>query len=171
MFSDWCIHVANLFYLASFVGRDMLWLRTLTCAGLVLGLIFFSSCTPQPMYGPAIWHAVFLVINLYQIRHLVKQRERLNLSGSKLAVSATLLDGLSEEELRNTLTRAVCSDSGTPELVTERNGEQLTQDELAFREIAFERLTRQEILNLLTRRMWKSLRRYVPRKRRSQSNG
>ena len=68
-----CIHAANLLYLASFLGRDVLTLRALTCAGLALGLIFFT-CRPEPLYGPAFWHVAFLVINAIQIARIVRER-------------------------------------------------------------------------------------------------
>jgi len=34
-----CIHCANLLYLASFLARDMLWLRVLTCLGLLFAIV------------------------------------------------------------------------------------------------------------------------------------
>jgi hypothetical protein len=68
-----CIHAANLLYLASFLGRDVLTLRALTCAGLALGLVFFT-CRPEPLYGPAFWHVTFLVINAVQIARIVRER-------------------------------------------------------------------------------------------------
>ncbi|MCO6047991.1 popeye domain-containing protein [Aeoliella sp. ICT_H6.2] len=154
--SDWCIHAANLFYLASFVGRDMLWLRTLTCFGLAFGLIFFSACTPNPMYGPAFWHAAFLLINIYQIYHLVGQRRRLGLNPKQQVIQRAMLDGLNDEELRNSLTHTVCSPDGRVRLLTADGNRQLSPDELAFREIAFDRLSRAEMINLLARRVWKS---------------
>jgi hypothetical protein len=68
-----CIHAANLLYLASFLGRDVLTLRALTCAGLALGLVFFT-CRPEPLYGPAFWHVAFLIINGVQIGRIVRER-------------------------------------------------------------------------------------------------
>src|SRR4051812_6482895 len=70
---DLCIRLANVVYLLSFLVRDMLHLRVLTCVGLMLGIVFFT-CQPMPLYGPSIWHVVFLVINAVQIRRLVLER-------------------------------------------------------------------------------------------------
>ena len=72
--TDYCIHIANLFYLASFAAKDMLWLRILTCAGLVFGIVFFNYCPKEPMYGPMFWHFVFLGINAYRIVALIRER-------------------------------------------------------------------------------------------------
>ena len=72
--TDVCIHIANLFYLASFVGRDILFLRLLTVCGLLFGIVFFTTCQKDPMYGPTFWHVVFLVINVFWIVRLIRQR-------------------------------------------------------------------------------------------------
>jgi hypothetical protein len=149
-----CIHIANLFYLTSFIGRDMLWLRAFTCCGLVFGIIFFTTCQPTPMYGPTFWHAAFLVINLYQIRHLLGERRRLRLTSEQEAMSRAMLDGLSDEELVNTLTHAVHSGGDDVELLTTDADRELSADEIAMRDIAFSRLCRGELINLLARRLW-----------------
>src|SRR3954447_8637030 len=88
-----CLHLANLFYLASFLGRDMLWLRALTCVGLGLGIVFFG-CQATPMYGPMAWHIVFLVINGMQIRRLVQERRRLCLTEEQRRVGEATFDHL-----------------------------------------------------------------------------
>jgi hypothetical protein len=155
--TDACIHIANLFYLTSFIGRDMFWLRAFTCCGLVFGIIFFTTCQPTPMYGPSFWHAAFLAINLYQIHHLLGERRRLRLTSEQEAVSRTLLDGLSDEELVNTLTHALYSGGNDVELLTTGAGRELSDDEIAMRDIAFSRLSRGELINLLARRVWTSL--------------
>src|SRR6516165_5469491 len=74
-----CIHVANLVYLISFLARDILWLRVLTCVALLLGIVFFT-CQPAPMYGPLVWHVAFLAINGVQISRLLVERRQLTLT-------------------------------------------------------------------------------------------
>src|SRR4051812_25566707 len=156
-----CLHLANLFYLASFLGRDMLWLRALTCAGLTLGIVFFS-CQATPLYGPTAWHAVFLVINAVQIRLLVRERSQLRLSREQERFGEAAFHDLSRDELLTLLTHVMSEDvRGLPDL--RRACEQpLDPDERALRDLAFNRLTRQELLNLLTRRLWTALKRRGP---------
>jgi hypothetical protein len=163
-----CIHVANTFYLASFLGRDMLWLRTLTCGGLVLGLVFFT-CQPMPLYGPAAWHAVFLLINVVQIRQILRERRRLDLTADQRHVAEAALGHLSRAELLTLLTHVMYRDPrrvGDIETVCRR---ELTPEELALRDIALCRLSRKELLNLATRRMWNSLKRLNPARWRRRS--
>jgi hypothetical protein len=156
-----CIHVANVFYLASFLGRDMLCLRTLTCAGLVLGLVFFT-CQPMPLYGPVVWHIVFLFINLYQIRQLLRERRRLDLTAEQQSVAETALGHLSREDLLTLLTRVMYTDPRRVGDIAQVCRRPLSPEELALRDIAFSRLSRKELLNLATRRLWHSLGRLNP---------
>lgn len=163
--SDWCIHIANIFYLMSFVGRDMLWLRVLTCCGLAFGIVFFTQCQPTPMYGPSFWHVTFILINFYQIHHLLAERKRLRLNRQQEAVGRAMLEGLSDVELADSLAHAVQSGGKDVEIFTNDDGHRLTTDEAALRDIAFSRLSRTELINLLSRSMWHSLKQMRPGRR------
>jgi hypothetical protein len=156
-----CIHIANTFYLASFLGRDMFWLRTLTCGGLVLGLVFFT-CQPMPLYGPVAWHAVFLVINVIQIRQLLRERRRLDLTADQRQVAEAALGHLSREELLTLLTHVMYRDPRRVRDIETVCRRELSAEQLALRDIAFSRLSRKELLNLATRRMWNSFKRLTP---------
>lgn len=155
-----CLHTANLLYLASFIARDMLWLRILTCAGLLFGIVFFS-CQPMPLYGPAAWHVVFLAINVVQIRQLVCERRQLALPAEQERLARAAFQDLSRNELLALLSRAMCE---SPDLLDpiSAGGRPLTDEERALRDIAFCRLSRAELLNLLTRRLWRALKRLNP---------
>jgi hypothetical protein len=152
-----CIHVANLFYLVSFLTRDMLWLRILTCGGLVLGVVFFS-CQAAPMYGPTAWHLVFLLINCVQICRLVQERQRLNLSKEREKVAEAAFKDLSRDEMLNLLTRAMCAQAEHLPDLDRAARQPLSEDEQVVRDIAFRGLSRKDLVNLLTRRLWHSLR-------------
>jgi hypothetical protein len=167
-----CIHAANLLYLGSFLARDILWLRVLTCAGLVLGVVFFT-CQPSPMYGPTIWHVVFLGINGVQIWRLVGERRQLALTAEQERVARAAFEHLSRDELLVLLTRSMHEDPTRldPARAADRP---LTPEEKALRDIAFSRLSRAELLNLLTRRMWAAwaaVGRLKPRRWRRQAAG
>jgi hypothetical protein len=162
---DWCIHIANIFYLGSCLGRDMLWLRILTCAGLIFGIIFFS-CQPMSLYGPTMWSVAFLIINGFQIRQLVLERRRLMLTEEqRLAAEATFSD-LSRDELLTLLTRVMFASPRTLQDIRRVCQEKLTRDEQALRDIAFSRLSRKELLNILIRRLWNSIMSLSPARRR-----
>lgn len=164
---EFCLHLANVLYLLSFLRRDMLWLRALTCGGLVLGIIFFS-CQPTPLYGPTAWHVVFLLINGVQIIRLVRERQELSLTPEQERVATAAFAGLSRDDLVTLLTRAMCRDPATLRDLPAACREQLTPEERVLRDIAFRRLSRREITNLLTRKLWDTLLRWRPARWRAK---
>ena len=153
---DWCIHAANFLYLVSYLTRDMMWLRILTCAGLALGIVFFT-CQPAPLYGPCVWQVLFLGINLVQIRRLVHERRRVQLSEERERVAQEAFKDLSRDEMLNLLTRAMCAQADKMPDLRQAARQPLSEDETIVRDIAFRGLSRKELVNLLTRRLWHSL--------------
>ena len=133
----------------------------LTCAGLVMGLVFFT-CSPLPLYGPAVWHVVFLIINLVQIQRLVVERRRLRLSEEKERVGEAVFQDLPRDEILTLLTRLMCHNAAQLQALVQTSRQALTPEERALRDIAFSRLSRKELVNLLTRRLWDALRRRNP---------
>lgn len=158
---EFCIHLANVFYLVSFLLRDILWLRALTCCGLVLGIVFFS-CQQTPMYGPAVWHVVFLLINGIMIRRLVAERRQSTLTAEQERVAQGAFENLSRDELLTLLTRAMSANPKALQDIRKTCQAQLTSEEQVLRDIAFSRLSRKEILNLLTRKLWGSIKKVNP---------
>jgi hypothetical protein len=154
--ADWCIHAANILYLVSYLTRDMMWLRLLTCGGLILGIVFFT-CQPAPLYGPCVWQVLFFVINVVQVRRLILERRRLNLSEERERIAREAFKDLSREEMLNLLTRAMCAQADKLPDLQRAAREPLSEDEVVVRDIAFRGLSNKELLNLLTRRLWTSL--------------
>ena len=154
--ADWCIHAANVIYLASYLTRDMMFLRVFTCAGLALGIMFFA-CQPVPLYGPCVWQVLFFGINLVQIRRLIQERRRVKLSEEREQVANEAFKDLSRDEMLNLLTRAMCAQAEKLPDLRQAAREPLSEDEAIVRDIAFRGLSNKELLNLLTRRLWTSL--------------
>jgi hypothetical protein len=154
---DCCIHCANLFYLASFLAGDILWLRLLTCCGLGLGVVFFS-CQATPMYGPAAWHVLFLLINVVQIGRLVQERRRMTLTPEQQAVAEAAFNDLSRDEMLTLVTRAMCHPAACLPDLRRAARLPLSEDQRVVRDIAFRSLSRPELVNLLARRLWRYLR-------------
>jgi Popeye protein conserved region len=156
-----CIHIANIFYLASFLVRDIFWLRIFTCIGLVLGVIFFT-CQSNPLYGPTVWHVLFLAINTLQIWRLIVERRKRMLPIEQQRIAEKAFREMSRDQLLTLLTRSMCE---RPEGI--RDLEQvirkpLSEDERLVRDLAFSHLSRKDLLNLLTRRLWQFLKRLNP---------
>jgi hypothetical protein len=156
-----CCHAANVLYLLSYLVRDILWLRLLSCVGLIFGVIFFA-CQPTPYYGPSAWHVCFLVINGYQIRRLLRERRRQMLTAKQEKVAEAAFQELSLDELLNLLSHVMCKKpEGSPDIAA-ISRQALNKEEQVLRDLAFSRLSRGELLNLLTRRLWNSIIRLKP---------
>ena len=151
--ADLCIHAANVCYLASYLTRDMLLLRALTCVGMLLSIAFFT-CGSEVLLAPTAWLATFVVINVIQIVRLLKYRERVQLNADEAALSEEAFEHLTREELADLLTRSVRV--GTRQLQPADPAEltegELNEDEVVLRDMAFAHLSRADLLNLVTRR-------------------
>jgi len=156
-----CIHIANIFYLASFLVRDIFWLRILTCMGLVLGVIFFT-CQTNPLYGPTVWHVLFLAINALQIYRLIIERRKRMLSVEQQRIAETAFRDLTRDQLLTLLTRSMCDPPGRIKDLEQIVRKPLSDDERLVRDLAFSHLSRKDLLNLLTRRLWEFLKKLNP---------
>lgn len=166
---DNCIHVANLFYLGSYLCRDILWLRVLTCAGLLFGIVFFC-CQAEAMFAPASWMGVFLAVNCVQIARTVRERNDQRLTDDQMEISSLLSERLSRKDMLNVLTKSMCQSDRRTTLLEQCRKISLNREEKVVRDMAFDRLSDQELVNLIVRRFWKSIRRRPTgwfRKRRS----
>lgn len=162
-----CIHIANLFYLASYLCRDILWLRVITCCGLLFGIAFFCGQNSDSMLAPATWMSVFLVVNLGQIAWTVVERYRNRLTLRQEWVSDLMLTHLTRDELLSLLTKSMCGNRTDPELLRDVHQLELDADERIVRDLAFSKLSNRELGHLLTRRFWRSFRRRRTSKIRS----
>lgn len=150
-----CIHVANLFYVASYLSRDILWLRFWTCCGLTFSIVFFCSQS-QTMFAPATWMAVFLAVNVLQIGRVVNERRHMKLTPRQERIGARMLEHLSRDELLNILTKSMCENRTEVAMIERPDRITLDADQRIVRSLAFEHLSNAEVVNLIVRRFWRS---------------
>ena len=67
------LNSANVLYIFCFGVRDVLWLRILAIAAMVLLLPFYAN-QPEPMISCMVWQAVFIAINLYWVIVIIRER-------------------------------------------------------------------------------------------------
>lgn len=67
------LNSANVLYVFCFGVRDVLWLRILAIAAMVLLLPFYAN-QPEPMISCMVWQAVFIAINLYWVVVIIYER-------------------------------------------------------------------------------------------------
>ncbi len=67
------INAANLLILASFLVRDILWLRMLS---ILAGFCFmgYAGLDPIPKLEPMIWNGIFITLNVVQVVRLLLER-------------------------------------------------------------------------------------------------
>lgn len=59
---DNIVHIAAAFYLAGFLFRDQIMLRTLIIAGDVIYILYFFFAPQVPLWGGIFWSSVFIVV-------------------------------------------------------------------------------------------------------------
>lgn len=94
------ITVANLLYLASYVVRDILWLRILTVVAALL-LIPYYALQPMPLLAAIGWNAIFIGINSAWIAVLMVERRPVHLDPDETRLRELSFPSLSAREARN----------------------------------------------------------------------
>lgn len=95
---DTFVHLANVLYLASYLVRDILWLRLLTVFA-ALCLIPFYYLQPIPLTAPIVWNLVFTAINVYQIYLLLLERRPVQLAERERRLHQLAFQRLKPREL------------------------------------------------------------------------
>jgi hypothetical protein len=67
------LNTANVLYVFCFGVRDVLWLRILAIAAMMLLLPFYANQT-EPMISCMIWQIVFIAINAYWVVVIIRER-------------------------------------------------------------------------------------------------
>lgn len=106
------IHVANLLYLASYLVRDILWLRILTIiAGSSLVVYFYFQ--PNTLWAPVLWNLVFIAINGYQCVFLLRERRPVQFSNEELTLYQSTFQSLTPRDFKRLLTKGNWRDAAS----------------------------------------------------------
>ncbi len=92
------VHVANLLYLASFMMRDILWLRVLTVIGasFLLPYYYFQA---EPLLPAIYWNLAFIALNLYWIGRILLERRPVRLSPDEVQLCNMVFHSLTPQEM------------------------------------------------------------------------
>ena len=92
------VHVANLLYLASFMMRDILWLRVLTVIGasFLLPYYYFQA---EPLLPAIYWNLAFIALNLYWIGRILLERRPVRLSADEVQLCNMVFHSLTPQEM------------------------------------------------------------------------
>lgn len=93
------IHIAAAIFLAGFLFRDQIMLRSLVIVGNVVYVVYFYVVVDHPLWGGIFWSVVGIAINAAMIARIVADHARYGLTGDERALHA-LLDTLTPGEFR-----------------------------------------------------------------------
>ncbi len=92
------LHIANVLYLASYLVRDILWLRLLTVVAMLCLFPYYFTCADEPLWMPIFWQGLFLAVNLFQIGLIVRERWPRELHDAERQLYDTVFSDLSPGE-------------------------------------------------------------------------
>lgn len=111
------IHVANVLYLASYLVRDIFWLRILTVIAMLCLFPYYATCQAEPLWEPIIWQGLFLAVNLFQIGLLVRERWPRELHDAERALYDNVFSDLQPGEFVKLLAEGRWREAGAGETI------------------------------------------------------
>ena len=134
------------FLLASYIMRDILWLRVLTVVSLGFEVPYFYF-QPDPLWDGIGWDAAFILINVYWIGRLAYERRPVNFTADQKRVWETALHRLHPRHARKLFKLAEIKSVAAKETIATR-GETLHELSLITEGKAELRLNQQKIEEL-----------------------
>ena len=96
-------HLASILTLLAYLVRDILWLRALTVAASVAGIIFNYYVPATPLWAVIYWNVIFIVINAVQIAIIIKERSGVHFSEEEQELYETLFQNFAPFEFMKLL--------------------------------------------------------------------
>lgn len=99
---SWLVHLANVFYLAAYLVKDILWLRVVTC---LAGVCLLGTLAVQPVlpWVAIAWNLLFLIINTVHIHLLWLERRPVALHPEEQRLHELVFHALRPRELKRLL--------------------------------------------------------------------
>jgi hypothetical protein len=69
--------IFNLFYLAAYILKDILWLRVLIIIGFNIELVYHFRDLHAPEWAEIVWCGFYILVNGYQLTMLYRERRNL----------------------------------------------------------------------------------------------
>lgn len=95
-------HVAEVLYCLAFVLRDVLWLRLVALAAVLVQLPYFWW-RPDPLWEPILWSAAFMAANCVGLGLLIRDRRPVALSEDEERLHNLVFRSFLPRELRKVL--------------------------------------------------------------------
>jgi len=96
-------HLASILTLLAYLVRDILWLRLLTIAASLAGIIFNYYVPATPLWAVIYWNVVFIIINAVQIGIIIKERSGVHFTEEEKELYETLFQNFAPFEFMKLL--------------------------------------------------------------------
>jgi hypothetical protein len=96
-------HLSFIAVAASFMIRDILWLRAVSILGSLLAIVFNYLVPGGPIWLVIGWSIVFILLNLYNILLLLRQRRGVTFTAQEQEMYGTVFQGFSPVEFMKLL--------------------------------------------------------------------
>jgi hypothetical protein len=121
--------IFNLFYLAGFIVKDILWLRVLIIIGFNIELVYHFRDLHAPEWAEIVWCGFYILVNGYQFTMLYRERRNLKFTDEELALHAKVFKDMPKSAFRKLLNIAGQEDLPTDFVMVHQN---TTIDKLAL---------------------------------------
>ena len=96
----WMVHLGFALLAASYLVRDMLWLRTIAVCSSMLMITFNLIAYKFPIWGIIGWNVFFICINIYNLVKLVHERAGIRFSDDEQWLFDTVFPHLAPHQFR-----------------------------------------------------------------------
>ncbi len=114
------VHLGAVLYLAGFLFRDQILLRTFVIAGDVVYILYFYFAPAVPLWGGVFWSMVLVLVNAWMIFRLLADRAHVAMSDNERQL-VPLLDGLTPGEFRRLMRAGTWQSATAPTVLTREN--------------------------------------------------
>lgn len=95
--------VFNMFYLAGFIVKDILWLRVLIIIGFNIELVYHFRDLHKPEWAEIAWCGFYIIVNGWQFTMLYRERKNLKFTDEELALHAKVFKNMPKTAYRKLL--------------------------------------------------------------------
>ncbi len=117
---DLTAHLSYLVIAISYFLTNMLWLRVTAVIGLALEILYFTL-TNQSLAAGIAWDITFILINLYELSLLLRERAITKLPATDGALLRRAFDGLDDAQIAKLLRAADWRDVAAGEVITRQD--------------------------------------------------
>lgn len=95
--------IFNMFYLAGFIVKDILWLRVLIIIGFNIEMVYHFRDLHKPEWAEIVWCGFYIIVNAWQFTMLYRERKNLKFTDEELSLHAKVFKHMPKTAYRKLL--------------------------------------------------------------------